>query len=75
MHVYLVPARNMSAKHSSTSSNSRGGKEKRKNGRGKPSTRPGVSETMGGPMPREATTIMKRAKEANQDRAEGAEAL
>lgn len=75
MNVCLVPARSMSAKHSSTSSNSRGEKEKRKNGSGKLSTRPGVRETMGGLTPLEGTTIMKRAKEANPDRPEGVEAL
>lgn len=75
MHVFLVPARNMSAKHSSTSSNSRGGKEKKKNGRGKLSTRLGVSEMMGGPTTLEATTIMKRPREANPDQVEGVEVL
>lgn len=75
MHVCLVSARSTSAKHSSTSSSSRGGKEKRKNGRGKLSTRPGVSEMMGGPTPLEATTIMKRAKEANPDQVVEVEAL
>lgn len=75
MHVCLVPARSMSAKHSSTSSNSRGGKEKRKSGSGKLSIRPGVSEMMGGLTPLEVNTIMKRAKEANPDQVEGVEAL
>lgn len=75
MNICLVPARSTNAKHSSTSSNSRGEKEKRKNGSGRLSTRRGVSETMGGLTPLEVTTIMKRAKEANPDRAEGVEAL
>lgn len=75
MHVFLDPARSMSAKHSSTSSNSRGEKEKKKKDNGKLSTRPGVSGTMGGLTHLEATTIMKRAKEANPDREQEVEEL
>lgn len=75
MHVCLVLARNMSAKHSSTSSNSREEKEKRKNGSGKLSTRPGGSGTMVGQTPLEVTTITKRVKEVNPDPEVGVEVL